>query len=87
VFVFVFLFGAGMVGAATEILAYHAVRGNMVLAALIAQVVAFRYSHFGYVPAQSYLLFGSILLNLILVFGADRLLSRLGRTRRPSQSV
>jgi hypothetical protein len=79
VFVFLFLFGAGLIGATAEILAYHAGHRNLILAALIAQVVAFRYSHFGYVPAQSYLLFGAILLNLILIFGVDKLLSGFGR--------
>jgi len=46
----------------------------MILCALIAQVVAFRYASFGYVPAQSYLLFGSIFLNVILLYLADKIL-------------
>jgi len=47
-----------------------------VLCALFAQVIAFRYASFGYVPAQSYLLFGSLMLNGILIVGAERVLKR-----------
>ena len=55
-----------------EIATYLYCGRNWILCALFAQVIAFRYASFGYVPAQSYLLFGSLVLNGVLIFGADR---------------
>ncbi len=75
-----FLFGAlmlcGLLAAVIEIYVYQYAGRNLVLSSLIAQVVAYRYAHFGYVPAQSYLLFGTLLLNVLIVFIADRVLWR-----------
>ncbi len=48
---------------------------NIILCSLLGQVIAYRYAHFGYVPQQSYLLFGSIVLNVILIYVANRALS------------
>ena len=80
---FLFLFGGmfliGTIGAAVEFAAYKLGGGNLILCSLLGQVVAFRFSSFGYVPAQTYLLFGSLFLNLILIYFADKLLS--GRYR------
>ncbi len=42
--------------------------GSILVSSLIAQVVAYRFIHFGYVPARSYLLFGSISLNIFILF-------------------
>ena len=75
-----FLFGAmfllSIFGAGVEWCALKAGQGNLILASLIAQVVAYRFAHFGYVPARSYLLFGSIFLNLGLIFLINFLLER-----------
>lgn len=74
----VFLFGAvfvfSMVAAFFEYFAYRVGGRNLVFCALIAQVIAFRYTSFGYVPMQSYMLFGSILLNVLLLYFSDRIL-------------
>jgi len=50
---------------------------NVILCALLAQVIAFRFASFGYVPMQSYLLFGTIFLNLFVIYFADKILLRL----------
>jgi hypothetical protein len=71
-FVAVFVFSVG--AALIEYFVYRFGGKNLVLCALIAQVVAFRYTSFGYVPMQSYLLFGSILLNVLILYFSDRLL-------------
>lgn len=63
-----------ILAAAAEFLVYRLGGRNLVFCALIAQVIAFRYTSFGYVPMQSYLLFGSILLNVLILFFSDRLL-------------
>jgi hypothetical protein len=42
----------------------------------VAQVVAFRFASFGYVPAQSYLLFGTLLLNVLMIAAVDWVLRR-----------
>jgi hypothetical protein len=40
----------------------------MIFSALIGQLIAYRWIHFGYVPMNSYLLFSSILLTIFLLF-------------------
>ncbi|MEW9902630.1 hypothetical protein [Pseudomonas putida] len=75
---FVFLFFAVMafslVAVIFEFLVYRLGGRNLAFCALIAQVIAFRFTSFGYVPLQSYLLFGSILLNVLILFSCDRAL-------------
>lgn len=75
---YLFLFFAvllfSILAAAIEFLVYRLGGRNLVFCALISQVVAFRYTSFGYVPMQSYLLFGSILLNVLILYFSDRLL-------------
>jgi hypothetical protein len=75
-FLFFCMLVVGAIGALTEIIVYKMGGKNLILCSLLAQVVAFRFASFGYAPAQSYLLFGSLLLNLVLLYGAERLLSR-----------
>lgn len=76
---FLFLFfgmcAVGALGAVVEFLTYRFGGRNLILCSLMGQVVAFRFSSFGYVPTQTYLLFGSIFLNLIVIYVADKLLS------------
>jgi hypothetical protein len=49
---------------------------NWILCSLFAQVIAFRFAGFGYVAARSYLLFGNLALNGLLILSAERLLAR-----------
>ncbi len=51
-----------------EILAFKLSSKNLIFSALIGQVVAFRFIHFGYLPSQSYLLFGSIFLTIMMFY-------------------
>lgn len=73
-FLFVALFVITSAAALLEIACYRFCGRNLILCALISQVVAFRFASFGYVPAQSYLLFGTLLLNCALIFAAERAL-------------
>lgn len=65
----------GALAAAVEVSVFKLGGRNLILCALLAQVVASRYVHFGYVPAQSYLLFGALYLNLFLIYFADKALA------------
>ena len=75
---YIFLFGCmfllGLIAALVEVSAYKLGGKNLILCALLAQVVAARYVHFGYVPVQSYLLFGALYLNLFIIYFADKLI-------------
>ena len=51
-----------------ELTAYKLSNKNIIFASLIGQVVAYRLIHFGYIPAQSYLLVGSIILNILVYY-------------------
>ncbi|MDO9216142.1 MAG: hypothetical protein Q7U14_02650, partial [Lacisediminimonas sp.] len=75
-FLFAALMLCGWLGAALEIATYRFAGQNWILCSLIAQVIAYRFAHFGYVPAQSYLLFGTVILNIVLLYAADRILRR-----------
>ncbi|MGP1717932.1 MAG: hypothetical protein ACTS9Y_12205 [Methylophilus sp.] len=83
---FVFLFFAmltvGFGAALIEYATYQLGGKNVILCSLFAQVIAFRFASFGYVPKQSYLLFGSLALNILLIFIANKYLS----TRSKSHS-
>lgn len=75
---FLFLFFSvmvfSMVAALLELAVYYFGGKNLVFCALIAQVIAFRFTSFGYVPLQSYLLFGSIFLNILIFLFFDKVL-------------
>lgn len=76
VFLFVALTVCGWFAAVIEISTYRYVGKNWVLCSLVAQVIASRYAHFGYVPAQFYLLFGALVLNLAILAVGDHILRR-----------
>lgn len=74
---YLFLFAAvaafSIFAASLEYLTYRFAGRNLVLCALIAQVVAYRFTSFGYVPMQSYKLFGTIALTILMLYVADKL--------------
>ncbi|MDD2051959.1 hypothetical protein NPS46_05255 [Pseudomonas putida] len=82
-FLFFAMFSLGVGAALVEIFVYKFGGRNVVLCSLFGQIVAYRFMSFGYVPAQSYLLFGSIMLNVLLIYYVDMILS-FGRARLAS---
>jgi hypothetical protein len=68
------MFLAGVLAVGIEISIYKLSGSNVILCSLLSQIVAYRYAHFGYVPGQSYLLFGSIFLNVLLIYSFNRFL-------------
>jgi len=71
-FLFLCMFLLSIFASIIEMLVFRLGGKNIFLCALLAQVIAYRFSSFGYVPAQSYLLFGALILNIILIYGADK---------------
>ncbi len=51
-----------------EFIAFKLSSQNLIFSALIGQVIAFRFTHFGYLPNQTYLLFGSIFITIIFLY-------------------
>ena len=51
-----------------EFISFKLSSNNLIFSSLIGQVIAFRFIHFGYLPHQTYLLFGSIILNIIFIY-------------------
>nr|WP_288358502.1 hypothetical protein [uncultured Pseudomonas sp.] len=80
---YLFLFVAvalfSIFAAVLEYLTYRVAGRNLVLCALIAQVIAYRFTSFGYVPMQSYKLFGTIALMILVLYVADKLCGLLLR--------
>jgi len=74
-FLFLAMIVIGLIASLLEIATFRFAGQNWVLCSLIAQVVAYRLSGFGYVPGQSYLLFGAILVNILAIFLMDKILS------------
>lgn len=74
----IFLFGCmfllSIIAAVIEASVFKFGGKNLILCSLFAQVVAFRFSSFGYVPARSYQLFGTLFLNLFIIYFADKCL-------------
>ena len=69
-----FLVGVGSAG--IEFAAYRFDGGNLIFCSLIALVVASRWAHFGYAPKNSHALFGAIALTMVLIYVAEKLLTR-----------
>lgn len=76
-FLFLAMFILGLGAAVLELFVYKVGGRNVILCSLFAQLIAYRFMSFGYVPAQSYLLFGSIVANVILIFFVDKMLKCL----------
>lgn len=75
-FVFFGMFILGLLAATFEFIAFK-FTGSLILCSVFGYVLAYRYVHFGYVPAQSYLLLASIVINIFIFFLADFALKRL----------
>jgi len=75
VFLFICLFVVGIFSALMEMFVYRLGGKNVILCALLAQVIAFRFASFGYVPVQSYLLFGTILMSIVIFYVTDKFLA------------
>lgn len=73
-FLFFSMLMLGFFAAGIEFFVYKLGGANIILCALMGQVVAYRYAHFGYVPAQSYLLFGALFLNVLIIYFFNKLL-------------
>lgn len=73
-FLFLCMFSLGLFAALAEIYAYRVAGRNLIFSALIGQVVAYRYASFGYVPQQSYLLFGTIFATPLIIYCANKVL-------------
>ncbi len=75
------MFVLGLLAAGIEWYVYRMGGANLVLCSLMGQVVAYRCAHFGYAPGRSYLLFGTIFLNVAIIYLIDRYLG-VGARRR-----
>jgi hypothetical protein len=65
-----------------EIFIYKFGGKNLILCSLLAQVIAYRFASFGYVPAQSYLLFGAIFLNIVIIYIMEKILNIHSKPRK-----
>ncbi len=68
VFLFFMIIFFSFIAFVIEYLMFKSSSKNLFASALIAMVIAYRFAHFGYLPARSYLLFGSIIGIIIMFF-------------------
>ena len=67
-FLFISMFIICIIASLIEYLAFRLSNNNLIFSALIGQIIAYRLIHFGYLPHQSYLLFGTILITIFFVY-------------------
>ncbi len=70
------IFLISIISAFIELLSFKLSSQNLIFSSLIGQVIAFRFIHFGYLPHQTYLLFGSIIFTIILLFVLNSYLNK-----------
>jgi len=68
VFLFFSMISLSIFASIIEIFVFKVGGENLILCSLISMVVAYRYTSFGYVPFQSYLLFGSIIISTLIIY-------------------
>ena len=67
-FLFASIASLCLVASTVEFISFIISKKNMFFSSLISMVFAYRFIHFGYLPHQSYLLFGSLFFVIFLVF-------------------
>ena len=67
-FLFFSVFLFCLIATIIEFLTFKSFGQNLIASSLIAMTIAYRYIHFGYLPKQSYLLFGSIIGIISIAF-------------------
>lgn len=68
---FIGIFILSIIASYIEFLSFKLSSNNLIFSSLIGQVIAFRFIHFGYLPHQTYLLFGTIILTILFVYIFD----------------
>ena len=67
-FLFVSIVTLCLVASTVEFISFMISKKNMFFSSLVSMVIAYRFIHFGYLPHQSYLLFGSLFFVIFMVF-------------------
>ena len=67
-FLFVSIVSLCLFASTIEFISFMISKKNMFFSSLISMVISYRFIHFGYLPYQSYLLFGSLFFVIFLVF-------------------
>ena len=65
---FFIIFLITIISSYIEFFSFKLSSNNLIFSSLIGQVIAFRFIHFGYLPHQSYLLFSTIIINIIFIY-------------------
>ena len=76
-YLFSIMLCVGLIGSIIEVFVFRFGGNNILLCSLIAQVVAYRFVHFGYSPAQTYLLFVTIFGNVLIFYVTNFFLMKL----------
>ena len=68
ILMFIFIFFCCLIASFLEYFAFKLSKQNLIFSSLIGQVIAYRFIHFGYMPQNSYLLFSSIFITILVAF-------------------
>lgn len=68
IFVFFSILFFSIFASVIEFVAFKASSQNLFFSCLIGQIIAYRFAHFGYLPLDSFKLFGSIFITILLIY-------------------
>ena len=68
VFLYISIIFFCLIASILEYLMFKVSFNNLLASSLIGMVIAYRFAHFGYLPSNSYLLFGSIIIIILTLF-------------------
>jgi hypothetical protein len=68
IFLYIAMIFFCFVASTLEYLTFRASFNNLLASSVIGMVIAYRFAHFGYLPARSYLLFGSVMIIILMLF-------------------
>ena len=76
ILLFLFIFLISILFSMIEIFAFKLSGKNLIFSALIGQILAYRLTHFGYLPLQSYLLLGTIFITILFLYFLNKILEK-----------
>ena len=78
-FLFFSLSIISLIASCIEYLAFRLSNQNLIFSCLIGNIIAYRLIHFGYLPHQTYLLFGAIFLTIGLFYFINLVVNKLNK--------
>lgn len=80
IFLFISLIFLSLIAAGIEYLSFRLCSGNLILCAVFANAIAFRYLNFGYAPQNTLIFFTTFLINILIIYLIKKLILNYGKS-------